>query len=68
MGSAAPTSVTPAVKALFGERMGLRPCLMLWGIISCSIPSQEGVCVSYILLCIYFLRLSVFLSGFPLSV
>lgn len=27
----------------------LRPCLMLWGIISCSIPSQEGVCVFFIL-------------------
>lgn len=26
-----------------------RPCLMLWGIISCSIPSQEGVCVFFIL-------------------
>lgn len=25
-----------------------RPCLMLWGIISCSIPSQEGVYVFFI--------------------
>lgn len=48
----------------------LRPCLMLWGIISCSIPSQEGVCVFFILFSYVYIFLpdSVFSClVFPLS-
>lgn len=43
---------------------------MLWGIISCSIPSQEGVCVFFILFSYVYIFLpdSVSCLVFPLSV